>query len=269
VVVLSPHLDDSALSCGGLIASLRGSRPVVVVNCFTEGGPLPTTRAARGFLKYLGWTGTPEALFVARRQEDDEALTGQGATVVNLGLTDALFRRRRCGRLATAIGAVVPEVVHLYPTFRFGIGRRWTAPSDRILQRDLADRLVELVAWLEPALVVGPLGVGRHVDHVIVRAATVAAADALPSVAAAFYSDMPYALTHAPDPAFMSNHRLVERVWPDGIADKVKLIAGYRTQAGVLYGDAVPAEPDRIWWPASVDVEGVVAGLRRADRRQH
>jgi hypothetical protein len=152
-------------------------------------------------------------------------------------------------------------VVHVYPTFRFGIGRRWIASSDRVLQHHLGEALSGLLTQLQPRLVLAPLGVGRHVDHVLTREAGRIAHRSLSGATLAYYSDMPYALHHAADRAYITTHRLQEHVWPGGVDAKIEMIKGYHTQANALYSDGVPAAPDRLWWPSSVNVAAELSHL--------
>ncbi len=51
LLVLSPHLDDAALSCGGVLTGLSGDVRASVATFFTTAGadPLPT-RSGRAFL---------------------------------------------------------------------------------------------------------------------------------------------------------------------------------------------------------------------------
>ena len=90
-----------------------------------------------------------------------------------------------------------------------------------------------------------PLGIGRHVDHLIVRAVGERFADR-----AVYYADFPYVRTAAPDPAFVARHRLVPWSWTEGIAAKPALIRGYRTQAGGLFRTGrIPAVPETYYSP--------------------
>jgi len=87
-----------------------------------------------------------------------------GATAVHLGRRDALFRTRRA---PGALGRVLPELVHRYPTFRFDIARGRVAGAERDLARRIAEQVDAAGSGAE--VVLCPLGVGRHVDHVLVR----------------------------------------------------------------------------------------------------
>jgi LmbE family N-acetylglucosaminyl deacetylase len=102
---VSPHLDDAVLSCGALIAHLAPLTSVTVATIFTHDAPGPHTRSARKSARQCGWTHSAE-LFEERRKEDAKVLTEAGASHVNLGFLDALFRRR-----PAAAGSDDPQVV--------------------------------------------------------------------------------------------------------------------------------------------------------------
>jgi LmbE family N-acetylglucosaminyl deacetylase len=235
MVFLSPHPDDAVLSCGALMAWLAGCCPVTVVTVFTAASPPPHTRAARNFLRSCA---IPDALalFEARRAEDREVLAVLGASPVHLGYTDALFRRRTAGG-----GRLLPELVHRYPTYRFDIAKGRIARGDRALIDELAGAVAEQVAGAGAGWVFGPVGVGRHVDHLIVRAA----AERLAGRTVVYYADFPYTLSGAADPGFLARHRLTSWSWTTAVEAKQELIRGYRTQADALFpGGRIPVEPE-------------------------
>ena len=236
-VFLSPPLDDAVLSCGALMGSLASRGEVEVLTVFTEITPGPHTRAARSFLRQCG-NPDAAALFAARQDEDRAVLDGLGVRHEHLGVADALFRRRAVPPALDRLGGVLPELVHRYPTFRFDIARGRVSRGDRALAADLAGRLETRLA--DADLVFCPLGVGRHVDHLLTR--TLGARHPERVV---YYSDLPYDQRHERDEAFVRRHGL--RVWrhEDGVADKPALIRGYGTQADALFPSGViPAVPE-------------------------
>ncbi|MEC3914674.1 PIG-L deacetylase family protein [Nocardia sp. CDC160] len=142
VVVVSPHFDDAVLSVGGLIAGRVGRGQVVEVLTVFSGAGVA-----------VGGGGRQKAFsdYGVRGEEDERALGILGARGRRLGLFERLFREPRPrGPLALfrtsedlARGAYVETV-------RRGIGR-----------------LVED----GDTVVLAPLGIGNHVDHVIVAVA--------------------------------------------------------------------------------------------------
>jgi LmbE family N-acetylglucosaminyl deacetylase len=236
---LSPHLDDGVLSCGNLV---RRAPRASVVTVFSEAAPGPHTRAARSFLRQCGAVAGAEALFAERRAEDVEVVTAAGADAVHLGRRDALFRTRRAPR---ALGRVLPELVHRYPTFRFDIARGRVAAAERDLAARIAEQVEAIVARSGAEVVFCPLGVGRHVDHVLVRSVGPELGEEV-----VYYADFPYTLHSGPDPAFLTAHGLRRWENPDDPDDKRKLIEGYRTQVDALFpGGEVPGRREEYYTP--------------------
>ncbi len=167
-VFVSPHLDDSAFSAGATMAALgRMGWRVALATVFTASVPDP-----RGFAlacqldKGLG----PEVDYLALRRLEDAA----SARILGVDLVEWLD---------------LPEAPHrgyhsapeLFGGIRVG--------DD--VAAEVAVRLGALVDRLRPDLVVGPQGVGHHVDHLQVIRALLA----LPGLAArlAWHRDLPYA----------------------------------------------------------------------------
>jgi LmbE family N-acetylglucosaminyl deacetylase len=234
VLVLSAHLDDAVLSCGALLSRLAGQLPVTVATVFTETTAPPHTRAARAFLRQCGISDAA-TLYAERRAEDDDVLSGLGVQHVHLGAPDALFRRRDPWPYAAWLGRVVPELDHRYPSYRFDIARGRIARGDRVLIERLAAELRTLAGRIDAAVILGPMAIGRHVDHLITRRLT----ERHPGEAI-FYSDFPYCLQHPPEAEYIRRHRLMPVTWDGDIAAKTTLINGYRTQLGALFPDGLP-----------------------------
>jgi LmbE family N-acetylglucosaminyl deacetylase len=169
---VSPHLDDAVLSCAALMRAMVAHAPVTVVTLFSAAAPGPHTRAARTFLRQcargLGGATEWSTLFRERCREDIAVLDGLGAHWVHLGHPDALFRRRRdpSGLLGRA-GKLLPELDHRYPTFRFDIALGRVSRGDRELRETVTAEVADLARG---SVVFAPLGVGRHVDHLLARA---------------------------------------------------------------------------------------------------
>ena len=163
VIVLSPHLDDAALSCGSLLAQTAVSTPVTVMTLFTAARGRPTL-AAREFLNQCN-ARDASALYAQRRAEDQVALRSIGVTGVHFGLPDALYRRHRTTRVPHIARVLVPELHTVYPTFRFHIARGQISPHDQWLLAALEKRV--LLATTKDDVILAPLGLSGHVDHVL------------------------------------------------------------------------------------------------------
>jgi LmbE family N-acetylglucosaminyl deacetylase len=233
-VFVSPHLDDAVLSCAALMGAMAARATVTVVTLFSAAGPPPHTRAARTFLRQCG-ASSAGTLFDDRCREDVSVLDDLGVRHVHLGHPDALFRRRSdpSGLLRRA-GRVLPELDHRYPTFRFDIALGRVSRGDR----ELRDELIAQVADVSRgAAVFAPLGVGRHVDHLLARAVG-------EHLGAVLYADFPYTVRQ-PGAEEEAAGGLRPWAWTDDLDAKPSVIAGYRTQVEALVPDGrIPVRPE-------------------------
>ena len=170
-LALSPHLDDAAFSCGGLLATLaqRGWR-VVMATLFTASvsDPLGFALACQ-----LDKGLPPEVDYMAlRRAEDAAAARELGlAAPVHLPFREAPHR---------GYGSA-PE---LFADVRVDDG----------IAGDLAPAIAALIATEAPDLVLMPQAVGGHVDHVQAVRAFRAIAFAGPVL---WWRDFPYTVREA------------------------------------------------------------------------
>jgi hypothetical protein len=162
-------------------------------------------------------------------------LDGLGVRHVHLGYPDALFRRRRdpSGLLGRA-GRVLPELDHRYPTFRYDIDLGRVSRGDRELREEITE---EVAARARNAAVFAPLGVGRHVDHLLARSVG-------ERLRAVLYADFPYT-ARDPHSEAAAAGELRPWAWTADLAAKVPVIAGYRTQVDALFpGGEIPLRPE-------------------------
>jgi LmbE family N-acetylglucosaminyl deacetylase len=176
ILVLSPHLDDGVLSVGGVIAKAAtlGAEVVVATPFTAEVRNDPDLSPFASGL-HASWSLGPNP-YAARKREDTAAVGVVGGRAVYGQLRDSPFRADRDG-------------TPLYPT-RPSI---FSTPSQRDdALESLAGLFGRWIDELQPDLVLGPLGVGRHVDHVL-------SSEAFRRVAlerrldVGLYEDMPYA----------------------------------------------------------------------------
>ena len=189
-----------------LAARARGGWEVTVATCFTGNVARPTGFALACQLdKGLD----PDVDYMAlRRAEDLAACAALGARAVHLPFLEAPHR---------GYGSA-PEL--------FGPRR----DDDRVAD-DLAPALAALIAELDPDLILGPLCLGDHVDHHVVR-------DTLADVAGdrslLLWEDWPYAdrpaVTRPADPA------LVVPLDDTLRAARAVACAAYASQLGFQFG---------------------------------
>ena len=212
-VAISPHLDDAAFSCGGVLARLaRLGWEVVVCTTFTA-----SVAAPRGFAlacqtdKGLG----PEVDYMAlRRAEDATACAALGATPLWLPFAEAPHRG-------------------------YGDARALFAPSlpaDDVaaeLERALAEGPLAAM----PDLVLVPQAIGGHVDHVqVVEALSPLLRADTPCL---WWTDWPYAArpgSHPARPFGVRFDALPERTLRGDAQARRSACASYASQLGFQFG---------------------------------
>lgn len=254
-IVLSPHLDDAVLSCGELIVQAAERAEVTVGTLFTGAGPPPHTLSARRYLRQVG-APDAETLYRQRRREDRAALESAGvASVMHAGLIEGPYRRRAVTGHRRRWARLLPELDHVYPVYRLHVVSGHLAASDGGTLRD-ACRFVQRLADRGPALVLAPLGIGGHVDHVLARVA--AERSGVPTV---YYSDFPYNLRQEADASVIARNGLVQAWSVQPTEAKAALIRAYRTQAHALFpGDRIPLAPEVFFCPAAPAISDGAAG---------
>ncbi len=169
-IYLSPHLDDAVYSCGGLIDDQTRSGDQVEIWSIMAGDPPAgeLSSFARALHQRWGAEGNPVEI---RRREDQHACRLLGAHPRHFPYPDCIYRR--------SVGKNRP----LYAGERDLFGG--LHPQDQHLVGAISLQLKELLA--DGARVVAPLGIGQHVDHLLVRSAV---RDLQREVF--YYADVPY-----------------------------------------------------------------------------
>jgi LmbE family N-acetylglucosaminyl deacetylase len=169
-IYLSPHFDDVALSCGGLLwEQAQGGEAVAVWTiCAGEIPPGPLSPFAQSL--HERW-GTELATIEQRRVEDVRSCHHIGAGARHFGFPDCIYRRD------------ADSGVHLYASEGVLFGELHPAEDPLVVQ--LSNELAQEIP--AGAQVIAPLTVGGHVDHRLVRAA----AERL-ELPLWYYADYPY-----------------------------------------------------------------------------
>jgi LmbE family N-acetylglucosaminyl deacetylase len=173
---LSPHFDDAVLSCGGLIRRLVESNETVAVRTVMgqKIGPKPVPDTPIVQSLHARWGGSANA----RIEEDEQAIKSLEAEPQRMTIwPDCIYRTSRQGQ-------------PLYPTEASLFGE--------IHPEDEAARLIPTIVL--PAqeiahVLYAPLGVGQHVDHLIVRNWALELKKQNPALAVTFYEEYPYSET--------------------------------------------------------------------------
>lgn len=212
LTVLSPHLDDAVLSVGATLAANR--HPDTEIWTVYTAGPDPTAvpkaRLALGD-------------YATRKAEDHAAAARLGVGVRHLDRTERIWRE--------------PQPRSLRALFRGGgLGEPSDLPAVRGCVGEALDR---------DGVVLAPLAIGNHVDHVEVAVAVIAEAlDRRALDRVVFYEDF-YALSER-----------LRRQHPVTVAEprSPRAVAGVRSPAAQLVMSALSRIPTR------VDLLGGVSG---------
>ncbi len=169
---ISPHLDDAIFSVGGIISYLAGRTNVYIINVFTKASRGPYTLSARRAI--LGKAKDAQDLYRIRKIEDKRVFESLGVKSLNLGFTEALYRRtniRKLKKLTMFLGKVFPEFLFLYPTYWFHINRGKIHQEDNELIEKISKKLRKLIPKRKKVLIFCPLADNSHVDHLLVKEA--------------------------------------------------------------------------------------------------
>jgi len=173
---VSPHLDDVALSAGGLVRTqVDAGHDVVIASLCTQDPPSSERRSALAAQFHEKW-GEGEAPYEERRSEDRAACSTLGARALHLDLPDAIYR----GDAALGQYASFESLFADIPSWDASFSVRVAAALQR------------LIAELRPGAIFGPLAAGRNVDHQhVLRGLWLQRAQLAAPLA--LYEDQPYA----------------------------------------------------------------------------
>jgi LmbE family N-acetylglucosaminyl deacetylase len=155
-----------------------------------------------------------------REQEDDRALSEVGARTERLQLPEALYRRG-------------PDGQPLYDTDMAIFQQESPAPCDFLIT--VTERIAAQVRAVGPDLVLAPLGIGGHIDHLVVSQAARQLGSAV-----LYYEDVPYLLYDRcrdwrDNIVGREDHKHIST--RQGWLAKIRGIERYRSQAAVLWSN--------------------------------
>ena len=181
-IFISPHFDDVVLSCGGLVYTLtqHGYR----VEIWTIMGGFPSSEKYSTFAdqNHRAWGMSGVEAIKMRRGEDRAACEMLGAQPRHFDWQDAIYRYDpKTGE---------PLVNNNDELF--------SRPPEQSLLDEIRAMLVKEIS--SHVHVVGPIGLGNHIDHCVVTQAM----GAFPH-SKNFYADYPYILEHFDHPAITTN----------------------------------------------------------------
>lgn len=225
-IFLSPHYDDAALSCGGLVAQLSAAGETTLVA--TVFGAKPDYDHLSPFARMIhGRPLAGEDPIDQRRAEERQALALLGAESRPGDFLDCIYRQDS-GQARWLYGG---EAALFGPL----------DPADDALVEELAHCLAALAWPPGQDILYAPLAIGNHVDHQIARRSAVMMQRSGYEVR--YYEDYPYIVR---DPAGLETSlaslaargRWQADAVPLGLPDlqrKVDAVLAYPSQLGVLF----------------------------------
>jgi LmbE family N-acetylglucosaminyl deacetylase len=178
---LSPHFDDVAFSCGGLVwQQIREGVQAAIWTICAGDPPLSGLSPFAATLHDRWQTGIEDGHH--RRHEDIAANQILGAEYRHFPVPDCIYRKGQAGS-------------YLYQTEESLFGQ--LHPEEENLVRELAhhfSRLAETPGGKSNLTVVAPLGIGNHVDHQLVREAAERWEEDSSHIRLFYFADFPYVL---------------------------------------------------------------------------
>lgn len=224
-IYISPHLDDIALSCGGMVWEQSQAGESIQIWTICAGDP-----PAEGFSPFAEslhdrWE-TPALAWQHRRDEDLRSCQILGAGALHFPIPDCIYRRSEA------------DGMFLYDSEESLWGE--IHPAEGGLVERLAEELARALPQGTPAVqLVCPWTFGGHVDHRLTRAAAerLVRREGIPALW--FYADYPYILKEP---------LAAEKLRQAGLADSVCPVS----TAGLgAWQEAVGAHSSQIstFWP--------------------
>jgi LmbE family N-acetylglucosaminyl deacetylase len=225
-VYLSPHFDDVALSCGGLVwEQAQAGEPVSIWTVCTGDPPAGELSAFAQELHTRWMAGTNATAY--RKQEDLASCLRLGAAARYFNIPDCIYRRHPLtGEFLYASEAALNGPLH---------------PGDAGVVAHLQETLKSGLP--KEAFLISPLGLGNHVDHQLVRAAV---NDLRTEVW--YYEDYPYVLRCEGE---------LERLASDGWVRHTLPISPQGLRA---WQDSVAAHASQIstFWPGEAEMRQAI-----------
>ncbi|MDJ0757221.1 MAG: PIG-L family deacetylase [Ardenticatenaceae bacterium] len=219
LLILSPHLDDAILSCGGIIIErTRAGQRVLIVTVMAGDPPPGPVSSYAGSLESR-WELVQQAA-AARRAEDIRACRHVGADWDHWDIPDCIYRRHpQSGETFYNSDREIFGEIH---------------PAEMALITQLRQKMIDLPPANE---VFVPLGIGHHVDHQLTRAA--AEQWGIPLI---YYEDYPYAqkpgavseMIAADDKRWQSQ---TSPISPERLQQKIEAIELYDSQLSTFFAD--------------------------------
>lgn len=242
-ILLSPHLDDAALSCGGHIYLQTTAGQSVLIVTIMAGDPPAANVSPYAQQLHDRWEFQTEAA-ARRREEDHTACRILRADCLHWAIPDCIYRH----------DPLTGESYYNSDQDIFGP----VHPNEKNLQDVLIEKLAKLPRH---GRVLAPLSVGNHVDHQLTRMA----AESCFGTELIYYEEFPYSADAGAVDTLIASGRGIwhSQTFPHSQAameKKIEAIAAYDSQMSTFFLDRIDLEQqvynysqriggERIWWP--------------------
>lgn len=239
-IYLSPHLDDAILSCGGLISHQRNSGISIEIWNLMSGMPpvdAPLSEFASSVQSDWGTVSAKETLEL-RLAEDRLAAVRVDALPRYFNFLDCIYRHDANGE-SLYTDAIFAEDNFSQPHHADDV---LIAQIGSVLQENLDDDIL-----------ICPLGIGNHPDHLIVRQAAERTGYPL-----RYYADIPYSLWY-PEQLAELTENLSACGYPiseDEMLAWQEAVAAYASQLTVLFGgEEMMKNAIKNYWSATKSIK--------------
>jgi LmbE family N-acetylglucosaminyl deacetylase len=225
-IYISPHLDDVALSCGGLVWEQRRAGVPVSIWTVCAGDPPPGPLSPFAESLHTRWQTGVDTVAL-RRREDIAACAELGAVFRHLRVPDCIYRR----------GSVSQEALYASEAEIMGEIK----PEEAGLVDRLCAELLEVLP--DQAVLVSPLTLGGHVDHRLTRTIVEKALQAKHPAGWElwYYADYPYVRSELQILADLQRNLAWKlhafSVSEDGLQAWLRAVAAYSSQISTFWHD--------------------------------
>jgi LmbE family N-acetylglucosaminyl deacetylase len=225
-IYISPHLDDVALSCGGLVWEQQSAGLPVSIWTICAGDPPPGPLSPFAESLHERWQTGVETVAL-RRLEDIRACAELGAIYYHLQVPDCIYRR----------GDVSQQALYTSESGIFGK----LNPEEEHLVDQISATLIEILP--AQAVLVCPLTVGGHADHRLTKIVVEKALKAKPHGGweLLYYADYPYVRYETQKVADLQRSLAWKlHTYPvseDGVQAWLRAVAAYASQISTFWQD--------------------------------
>lgn len=215
-IFLSPHFDDVALSCGGLVWELTNQGDQVEVWTIMAGFPTDENFSAFAQKNHKDWGRSGHEAIQMRREEDRAACSILGATPHHFDWPDVIYRKH--------LESGLPVVNNNYELFN--------EQPEKALVNSIIRNLSEKIPL--QSRVVLPMGLGGHIDHrTLVKVGEALDREQL------YYADYPYILRSFESEILTENkYKKIPRFLSlDALTAWQEAVLSYRSQLATFWRD--------------------------------